>query len=101
MAEKGFSTPLDIKPTISPSDYNWYVTAFTRLHLSRPVSEIACNIPFSEYVAYFQVYEPLESIQDDIEILMEFDRIYVDIHNQKIKQERNLKKNENASKRKR
>lgn len=92
MAEKGFSTPLDIRPQNLPLDYNWYVTAFSRLHYSRQVAEIVVNIPISEYVAYFHVYEPLESIQDDIEILMEFDKIYVQMQNDKLKQERNLKK---------
>lgn len=92
MAEKGFSTPLDIRPQHLPLDYNWYVTAFSRLHYSRPVTEVIVNIPFSEYVAYFQVYEPLESIQDDIEILMEFDKVYVQSHNEKLAQERSVKK---------
>ena len=92
MQGKGITTPLDIKPEIIPDDYTWYVTTFNDLQISRPVAEIYAPIPMSEYVAYFQVFDNLDSMQEDLKVLIGFDKEFVRIRNEELKQERDFKR---------
>lgn len=92
MQGKGIPTPLDIKPEILPYDYEWYVTTYNKLQLSRPISDVYIPIPMTEYVAYFQVYDTLDRLSDDVDVLVSFDKAFVDIRNAELKQERSVNK---------
>lgn len=85
MAEQGRATPLDIKPEIEDPDYAWYFETFMRLHTTRPVVPMSSHsmpILFSEYLAYFQIFEPLEDVETDVRRLMRIDSSFVSIRNQ-------------------
>lgn len=87
MREQGRKTPLDIRPP-APSDYQWYLGTFYRLYGSRSFGERIGYIQYSEFLAYFSIYPPLDDVQSDVEILHSFDVKFIKQQNERIELER-------------
>lgn len=82
LADKGHRTPLDVRPYF-PETFDWYINTHTRLTASQSSNGFGINpIPYSEYLAYFQIYEPLSTLVNDIEILRRMNFIHVNRLNQ-------------------
>jgi len=92
MQGKGIPTPLDIKPEIIPQDYEWYVTTYNKIQLSRPIADVYVPLPMTEYVAYFTVYDTLDNLPDDIDVLVSFDKFFVETRNAELEQQRSVNK---------